>query len=101
MAAWVSASTLGVPEAWVGTGQVEPLQYLQAGNAESVLAIIGGNDHYTPVHDVDALRATGATVAFYPEGEHAFAHDASRPAHRADDAADAFRRAKEWLTAAQ
>lgn len=92
---------ISLPEAWMSIGQSEPLQYLQAGNAESVLAVIGGKDHYTPAHDVDALRHTGATVAFYPEGEHAFAHDASRPAHRAEDAADAFQRAKEWLTAAQ
>ena len=90
-----------LPEAWRSAGQVEPLQYLEAGNAASVLAIIGGKDHYTPAHDVDALRATGATIAFYPEGEHAFAHDATRPAHRAEDAADAFRRAKEWLSEAK
>lgn len=90
-----------LPEAWRSAGQVEPLQYLETGNAASVLAIIGGKDHYTPAHDVDALRATGATIAFYPEGEHAFAHDATRPAHRAEDAADAFRRAKEWLSEAK
>ncbi len=90
-----------LPDAWRSACQVEPLQYLQAGNAASVLAIIGGKDHYTPAHDVDALRATGATIAFYPEGEHAFAHDATRPAHRAEDAADAFRRAKEWLSEAK
>ena len=90
-----------LPEAWHSAGQVEPLQYLEAGNAAGVLAIIGGKDHYTPAHDVNALRATGAAIAFYPEGEHAFAHDATRPAHRGEDAADAFRRAKEWLSAAE
>jgi dienelactone hydrolase len=37
------------------------------------------------------------TVAFYPQAEHGFAHDASRPTHRPDDARDAFERAKNWL----
>jgi hypothetical protein len=30
---------------------------------------------------------------------HGFAHDATRPAHRAEDAADAFARTQEWLLA--
>ena len=29
----------------------------------------------------------------YPSAEHGFVHDPDRPAHRADDAADAWRRA--------
>jgi hypothetical protein len=37
-------------------------------------------------------------VAEYAEAEHAFAHDPSRPVHRKDDAADAFARARAWLT---
>ena len=45
----------------------------------------------------EALAATGATVVHYPDAEHGFAHDSSRPAHRADDAADAFARARAWL----
>jgi carboxymethylenebutenolidase len=49
--------------------------------------------------DVDKLRGTGVTVAFYGEADHGFAHDTSRPAHRVDDAADAFSRAREWLSA--
>jgi dienelactone hydrolase len=46
---------------------------------------------------VEDLRSTGVTVAFYPQAEHGFAHDASRPTHRPDDARDAFERAKNWL----
>ena len=86
-----------LPEAWKGPGQGEPLGMMQAGHAERVLAIIGERDHYTPPDDVAALAATGAQVVRYPEAEHGFAHDASRPAHRADDAADAFARARAWL----
>jgi dienelactone hydrolase len=86
-----------VPEAWRSPTQGEPLQHLSAGHAERVLAIIGERDHYTPPADVEALEATGAHVVRYPDAEHGFAHDASRPAHRAEDAADAFGRARAWL----
>jgi carboxymethylenebutenolidase len=86
-----------LPEAWHGAGHREPLDLLAAGHPERVLAIIGERDHYTPPADVDALEAAGVEVVRYPEAEHGFAHDASRPAHRADDAADAFARAYDWL----
>jgi carboxymethylenebutenolidase len=86
-----------VPEAWKSPTQGEPLEYLADGHADRVLAIIGERDHYTPAADVEALDETGVTVVGYPDAEHGFAHDASRPAHRADDAADAFDRAKVWL----
>lgn len=88
-----------LPEAWRGDGQGEPLSLLAAGDAASVLAIIGNKDTWTPEADVAALRATGAEVVEYADAEHGFAHDSSRPAHRVDDAADAFRRAGEWLSA--
>ena len=86
-----------LPEAWRGPGQQEPLDLLAGGHADRVLAIIGDRDHYTPPADVAALETTGATVVRYAEAEHGFAHDASRPAHRAADAADAFARARAWL----
>lgn len=86
-----------VPEAWRSPTQGEPLDYLAA-NAGRVLAIIGELDPYTPPADVDALEATGVSVARFPEAEHGFAHDPARPAHRPGDAAEAFRLAREWLT---
>ncbi len=86
-----------VPEAWRSPTQSEPLHYLEHGHADRVLAIIGELDNYTPPADVEALAATGVTAVRYPDAEHGFAHDATRPAHRADDAADAFARAKAWL----
>lgn len=86
-----------VPAGWVGPKQGEPLHMLQHGHADRVLAIIGGKDPYTPADQVEELRATGVTVVSYPDAEHGFAHDAARPAHRAEDAADAFARAKAWL----
>jgi dienelactone hydrolase len=86
-----------IPANWRGPGQGEPLDHLAAGRPDRVLAIIGEQDHFTPPEDVVALEALGVTVARYPDAEHGFAHDASRPIHRADDAADAFKRAREWL----
>lgn len=86
-----------VPPAWASDGHREPLDCLRAGHPERVLAIIGGRDPYTPADDVDALRDAGVTVREYPDAEHGFAHDESRPAHRVADAADAFAAAREWL----
>jgi carboxymethylenebutenolidase len=43
--------------------------------------------------DVAALEFAGARVVRYPTADHGFVHDASRPNHRVDDAADAWQRA--------
>ena len=89
-----------LPDAWKGPGHAEPLDCLRKGHADRVLAVLGGRDKWTPAGDIDALRATGASIAFYPEADHAFAHNPENPAHRADDAADAFARARAWLEGA-
>ena len=89
-----------IPEGWRSPTQVEPLEHIANGDASKVLAVLGGRDPYTPAADIEKLRSTGATCVVYPEAEHAFAHDASRPVHRPDDAADAYRRAREWLLGA-
>ena len=91
---------IALPEAWRSPSQGEPLTMLLSGYAESVFAVLGGKDFYTPISDIDQLRSTGAAISFYPDAEHGFAHDASRPSHRADDAADAFAKAKAWLLSA-
>ena len=67
------------------------------------LAIFGGRDDLVPMSAIEQLRAAWADrrdceVVVYPEGEHGFAHDPERPTHRADDAADAWRRALAFLT---
>ncbi len=88
-----------VPAAWRGPGQGEPLQHLRRKAAATrVMAVIGGEDTYTPPADVAALRAAGVDVAFYPDAGHGFVHDPNRPAHRPDDAADAWARAISFLT---
>ena len=86
-----------VPADWRGPDQGEPLDALAQGDATTVLAIVGTADPFTPPDDIEALQATGATVVRYEGADHAFVHDPERPAHRPADAADAWRRAIDWL----
>ena len=88
-----------VPEAWKRFGAAEPLDKLANPLSSPTLAIIGEQDPYTPPEDVAALERTArVTVVRYPEAEHGFVHDPDRPAHRPADAADAWKRAIEFLT---
>jgi carboxymethylenebutenolidase len=88
------------PEAWRSPGLSEPLDW--ANTTVPTLSIIGGVDHWTPPDDVGLLRAAWANradceVVVYPEADHGFVHVPSRPAHRPDDAADAWARCLAWL----
>ena len=87
-----------VPDRWRGPGQGEPLEHLAREARCPTLAIVGTDDVWTPPDDVDALEAAGVTVVRYRGAEHGFAHDPDRPAHRPDDAADAWARAVEFLS---
>lgn len=89
-----------VPEAWIGPGHREPLA--TAADACPTLAIFGDQDRWTPAADIDALRAAWAgkpdhEIVVYKGADHGFVHDPDRPAHRPDDAADAWRRALGFL----
>jgi carboxymethylenebutenolidase len=81
------------PEQWKGSGQRDAIDAVKSGSPGSVLALVGTADPWTPKVDVDDLEAAGATVVRYEGADHGVAHDPSRPAHRPDDAADAWRRA--------
>ncbi len=88
-----------VPEDWRGPGQGEPLdQVSRAPATTKVMAVVGGRDSFIPPEDVTALQDAGVDVAFYPEAEHGFLHDPTRPTHRPDDAADAWSRVIPFLT---
>lgn len=87
-----------VPENWQGEDHGEPLDAVVAEGAAPVLGFFGTADQWTPSDDLDALEAAGAEVVRYDGADHGFVHDASRPAHRADYAADAWRRVAEFLT---
>jgi len=83
-----------IPPDWRGDGHAEPLDALARPGATPTLAIIGELDPYTPPDDVKALETRpGVTVVRYPQAEHGFVHDPSRPSHRVADAADAWARA--------
>ena len=86
------------PVQWSAAGD-DPLDALTRPGCCPVLAIVGGRDEWTPDADVDDLRTAGAhvTVRSYAEAGHGFVHDPSRPSHRADDAADAWKWAVEFL----
>jgi carboxymethylenebutenolidase len=87
-----------VPESWRSPTQVDPIELLRGPRTCPTLAIIGGRDQFTPPQDVADLRQVPqVTVAFFPEAEHGFVHDPSRPTHRADDASEAWRRAADFL----
>jgi len=86
-----------VPGDWSGPKQADPIACLTVGHADRVMAIIGSQDPYTPPLQVQELRDVGVTVVEYEHAVHGFAHDPSRPAHRADDAADAFSQTHRWL----
>ena len=88
-----------VPEHWRGPTNIEPLDALTSRAACPAMEIVGGKDQWTPAEDVEAARAVGVDVVRYEDADHGFAHDDTRPTHRADDAADAFRRAVDFLNA--
>jgi carboxymethylenebutenolidase len=85
-------------EDWDGPFQAEPLESLVKPGRCPTLAIIGTDDVWIPAEDVTALEATGVEVVRYQGAEHGFVHDPTRPAHRVDDAADAWARAFAFLS---
>ena len=87
-------------ERWIRVATKLPLD--TAAEVCPTLAIFGGNDDFTPSADIEALSAVWASrpdceIVVYPEAEHGFVHAPERPAHRADDAADAWRRVLAFL----
>ncbi|MEQ1788189.1 MAG: dienelactone hydrolase family protein [Acidimicrobiales bacterium] len=89
---------LKVPDHWKGEGTIEPLDAVRAPGACPAMAIVGSVDQWTPPADVAAAEAAGVTVVRYEGADHGFVHDDSRPAHRAQDAADAWTRAIVFLS---
>ena len=89
-----------VPEDWKGTSLHDALE--TAAQVCATLAIFGGKDPWVPLTDVEALRAAwrdrdDCEIVVYPDADHGFVHGIERPAHRPDDAADAWERALSFL----
>lgn len=80
-----------LPADWRGPSHADAIGSLRAPGRCPVMAIIGTADPYTPAADVADAEAAGVQVVRFEGAEHGFVHDASRPAHRAADAADAWR----------
>jgi carboxymethylenebutenolidase len=89
---------LKVPDHWRSDDPIEPLDAVRAPGACPAMAIVGGEDQWTPPADVEAADAAGVTVVRYEGADHGFVHDPSRPVHRPDDAADAWQRAIAFLS---
>jgi dienelactone hydrolase len=97
---WRAAAFYGmvrVPPRWRSPTQGEPLAALASPYRCPTLAVIGTADAMTPPGDVADLEAAGVDVARYEGADHGFVHDPARPAHRPDDAADAWQRALTFL----
>jgi carboxymethylenebutenolidase len=86
-----------MPHDWVGPNQTDALEFVRRGDAP-VLGIFGTDDPYCPPEHLGELSAAGAEVVAYEGAQHGFVHDASRPTHRADDAADAWSRVTAFLS---
>lgn len=86
-----------VPERWQSEHHAEPIDAVRSAGAAPVLAVVGTSDEWTPAEELDELESAGAQVVRYAGAEHGFVHDPDRPAHRADYAADAWRRVVRWL----
>ncbi len=86
-----------VPVDWRGDGTIEPLEAVRAPGACPALAIVGSEDRWTPPDAVTRAEAAGISVVRYEGADHGFVHDDTRPAHRPDDAADAWQRAIAFL----
>lgn len=86
-----------VPEMWRSDALGEPLDALARPEACPTMAVVGTVDRWTPEDDVVDLEGAGVTVVRYEGADHGFVHDPDRPAHRAADAADAWRRTVGFL----
>ncbi len=85
------------PEGWGSATMGHAIDFVTAPAACPVLELVGSEDPFVPMADIAELQATSATVVIYEGADHGFVHDASRPNHRADDAADAWARATAFL----
>jgi carboxymethylenebutenolidase len=89
-----------VPKAWRGPKLHEPLD--TAHDVCPTLAFFGGADSWTPPEDIEALRdawkdRADCEIVVYEGADHGFVHAPERPAHRPDDAADAWQRTLAFL----
>jgi carboxymethylenebutenolidase len=78
---------------WQSPTQGEPLDAVGTPGAAPTLVLAGTADPWVGADGLVALEDAGVEVVRYEGADHGFAHDPNRPAHRPDDAADAWSRA--------
>ena len=89
------------PGPWQGAGHtIDPVAV--ANEMCPTLAIFGTNDPYTPMPEIEELKAAWANrsdceMIIVEGAEHGFVHDPDRECHRPDDAAVAWTKALEWI----
>jgi len=91
---------VALPDEWAGPGEA-PITSMAADMCPT-LAIFGALDPWIPLDGVYELETAWADrpdceVVVYPEADHGFVHDPARATYRPEDAADAWRRALEFL----
>ena len=92
---------LHTPEGWQGRGhKIDPIAV--ADEMCPTLAVFGTNDPYTPMADIEQLKAAWGSRSdcemIVVEGaEHGFVHDPDRDCHRPDNAAAAWSKALDWI----
>ena len=86
-----------MPENWQSPTLGDAIDFVTAPAACPVLELVGSEDPFVPMADIADLQAVDAAVVIYEGADHGFVHDASRPTHRAEDAADAWSRALSFL----
>jgi carboxymethylenebutenolidase len=86
-----------MPAQWQSPTQVDAFDLATRPGACPALELVGSEDPWVPAADAAALADAGSEVVVYPGADHGFVHDPDRPAHRRDDAADAWARAITFL----
>jgi carboxymethylenebutenolidase len=88
-----------LPDAWRSPTMADPTAALASPARCPVLEIVGTDDEFVPVADIDEAEGLGVEVVRYDGAEHGFVHDPARPIHRPADAADAWARVLSFLSA--
>ncbi len=88
-----------LPDAWRGGSLAPAVDALRSPDRCPTLAIVGTADPFTPPDHVAEAEAAGVRVVRYEGADHGFVHDPSRPTHRPEDAADAWRQVIAFLAA--
>lgn len=86
-----------VQESWRGEDHGDPVEMLSGNGEVPVMEIVGTEDPFVPEEHISDLESVGVVVHRYEGAGHGFVHDPSRPAYRADDAADAWEKVLSFL----